>query len=70
MYYSDFKAAMEVVDTHLSSAATYVEGDDVAFYVYVGEQGWPSRIGTEAITGLEDAGWKFEGNIDAWKLSS
>lgn len=69
MKYGDFKSAIDVVETHLSDKTHHVDSDGDGFYVYVGSRGWPSRIGSEAITALEGAGWEFEGHIDAWRLS-
>lgn len=68
MQYSEFKSALDVADTHLSHAARHMNSDGDTINIFVKEAGWPARIGRAAEQALNDAGWKFYGDIDSWSL--
>lgn len=70
MDYREFKEALEVVDNYLSDSVRRVGVNDSHLVIYVTEAGWPSQVSRWANSSLEGLGWEFNGDIDAWELSS
>lgn len=69
MQYSDFRSAIDYAESILKTSIRHVSVDGESLFMHVKESGWPARIGLLSTNSLNDAGWEFDSDIDAWYLN-
>lgn len=69
MEYRELKNILAIIDNHLSYATKKVTFDESHATIYVTEDGWPANLSYDACHFLDNRGWSFNGDIDAWEVS-